>query len=70
MTAPTLIMVGERDLGNPVSAAQAIHERIQGSKLVVVPGALHLTNIEKADFFTRQLLTFLARDDLNRLEGV
>lgn len=70
VTAPTLIMVGERDLGTPVSASQAIHERIQGSKLVVVPGALHLTNIEKADFFTRQLLTFLARDDLNRLEGV
>lgn len=61
VTAPTLIMVGEKDPGTPVSAAEAIHERIQGSELVVVPEALHLTNIEKAQFFTEKLLTFLAK---------
>ena len=58
---PTLIMVGEKDPGTPVSAAEAIHERIQGSELVVVPGALHFTNVEKAHFFTEKLLTFLAK---------
>lgn len=63
VTAPTLIMVGERDPGTPVSAAEAIHERIQGSELLIIPGALHLTNIEKADFFNRQLLAFLAKGD-------
>jgi len=30
---PTLIMVGEDDPGTPVSASEAIHERISNSKL-------------------------------------
>jgi 3-oxoadipate enol-lactonase len=59
VTLPTLIMVGEHDLGTPVSAAEAIHERVQDSKLIIVPGALHLTNIENATFFTEKLLGFL-----------
>src|SRR5512135_156113 len=38
---PTLIVVGEDDPGTPVSASRAIHEKIAGSKLVVLPGARH-----------------------------
>ena len=34
---PTLIMVGEDDPGTPVSASEAIHERISHSKLVILP---------------------------------
>jgi len=45
-----------------VSAAEAIHDRIRGSELVVIPGALHLSNIEKASFFTEKLMAFLAQE--------
>lgn len=56
---PTLIMVGEDDPGTPVSASEAIHGRIPGSKLVVLPGCRHLSNVEQADGFNSQLLRFL-----------
>jgi 3-oxoadipate enol-lactonase len=57
---PTLIMVGAEDPGTPVAAAQAIHERIAGSRLVVIPSASHLSNIEQAEVFNRNLIEFLA----------
>jgi 3-oxoadipate enol-lactonase len=56
---PTLIMVGEHDPGTPVSASQAIHERIPDSKLIILPSARHLSNVEQADAFNRALLAFL-----------
>jgi 3-oxoadipate enol-lactonase len=56
---PTLIMVGEDDPGTPLAASQAIHERIAGSKLVVIPKMLHLTNIEVPEIFNGHLLKFL-----------
>ncbi len=56
---PTLIMVGEDDPGTPVSASEAMHERITGSKLVVLPSARHLSNVEQTDQFNGALLKFL-----------
>jgi 3-oxoadipate enol-lactonase len=56
---PTLIMVGEEDPGTPVTASEAIHERISHSKLVVLPSARHLSNVEQAKPFNATLLEFL-----------
>ena len=56
---PTLIIVGEDDPGTPVAASEAIHKRIQNSKLVVLPSAAHLCNIEQTDAFNAALLPFL-----------
>jgi 3-oxoadipate enol-lactonase len=56
---PTLILVGEDDPGTPVSASRAMHERIAGSTLVVLPSARHLSNVEQADLFNAVLLKFL-----------
>lgn len=56
---PTLIIVGEDDPGTPVEASQAIHQRIGNSKLVVLPSAAHLSNIEQADAFNAALISFL-----------
>lgn len=60
IAAPTLIITGEKDESTPVSAAEAIREQIEGSEVVVMPGALHLSNIEAADLFNRTLTKFLA----------
>jgi len=60
---PTLIMVGADDPGTPVAAAQAIHERIAGSRLVVIPSASHLCNIEQAEVFNQNLVEFLSKAD-------
>jgi 3-oxoadipate enol-lactonase len=56
---PTLIMVGEEDPGTPVTAAEAMHARIKDSKLVVIPSAAHLSNIEQSRVFNDNLMTFL-----------
>jgi len=58
---PTLIIVGEEDPGTPVAAAEAMHARISGSELVVIPSAAHLSNIEQVDIFNRTLTAFLHR---------
>jgi 3-oxoadipate enol-lactonase len=59
ITHPTLIIVGEDDPGTPVSAAESIHERIAGSRLVVIPRASHLCNVEQAEVFNSVLVEFL-----------
>ena len=59
---PTLILVGEDDPGTPVAAARAIHERISGSELVILKSASHLSNIEQAEAFNKEVISFLARN--------
>jgi 3-oxoadipate enol-lactonase len=56
---PTLIIVGEDDPATPVSASEAIHERIRNSRLVILPSARHLSNVEQAGLFNHHLLEFL-----------
>ena len=58
---PTLIVVGEEDLGTPVSASRAIHEKIKGSELVILKSAAHLSNIEQEQAFNVAVLDFLKR---------
>jgi len=59
---PTLVLVGEQDMATPVAAAREIQGAIAGAKLVVVPSAAHLSNIEQAEVFNRALLDFLSRN--------
>jgi 3-oxoadipate enol-lactonase len=61
VTLPTLVIAGEKDPGAPVAAAQAIHERIKGSQLAVVPNCQHQTPIEAPDAFNRIVDGFLDR---------
>ena len=56
---PVLIIVGEDDPGTPVSASEAIHERIEGSQLKIIPSARHLCNVERAYEFNELVLSFL-----------
>jgi 3-oxoadipate enol-lactonase len=59
--ARTLIMVGENDPGSPVGAAELMQKQVQGSELFVIPGALHLSNVEAAETFNRKLVDFLEK---------
>jgi len=56
---PILIIVGEDDPGTPVAMSKEIHENAPGSKLVVLPKAAHLSNIEQSAAFNRALDKFL-----------
>ena len=56
---PTLVMVGAHDQPSPPEVAQAMHERIPGSRLAVLPNAGHLSNLEVPDAFNQALVGFL-----------
>jgi 3-oxoadipate enol-lactonase len=56
---PVLILVGALDQVTPPGLSQAMHERIRGSELHIVPGAAHMSNLENPDSFNRSLLSFL-----------
>lgn len=60
---PVLVLVGEDDPGTPVAMSREIHAAIPASKLVVLPQAAHLSNIEQAESFNQALLEFLAASD-------
>ncbi|MDI3309333.1 MAG: 3-oxoadipate enol-lactonase [Acetobacteraceae bacterium] len=53
---PTTVVVGDRDASTPPSAAQAIHEAVPGSRLVIIPEAAHIPNFEREPSFTQAIL--------------
>ena len=61
IAVPTLIVVGADDPGTPVAAHEVIRDRIAGSELVVLPDALHFSNVEQEGPFNDALTGFLAR---------
>lgn len=58
---PTLILVGEHDAVTPPAASRAMHERIPGSHLHLIPAAGHMSNLENPEAFNEKLLAFLKR---------
>jgi 3-oxoadipate enol-lactonase len=54
-------MVGEQDIGTPVAMARDIHNAMLGSRLVVIPSAGHLSNIEQPEAFNQAVLGFLEK---------
>jgi 3-oxoadipate enol-lactonase len=56
---PTLVVCGEEDVLTPPAEAQALHAAISGSRLVLVPGAGHLANLERPHAFNAALRDFL-----------
>jgi 3-oxoadipate enol-lactonase len=59
--APTLVLVGEHDKGNPLPKAREIQERIAGAELAVIPGAAHNGPVEQPETFNRLVFDFLDR---------
>ncbi len=64
ITAPTLVLVGERD--NLLAASRVIHERIVGSRFVLLRNSGHGTAVWRPRAFMRATLAFLADADAGR----
>jgi 3-oxoadipate enol-lactonase len=58
---PALVLCGDKDPGTPPAMAQEIHANLPGSKLVLIPDAAHLANVEQPEAFNRALGDFLPR---------
>jgi pimeloyl-ACP methyl ester carboxylesterase len=59
---------GARDVRAPLAIAHDLHAAIYGSRLVVLPDAGHLCNIEAAEAFNSAVRSFL-RDARSRRRG-
>jgi 3-oxoadipate enol-lactonase len=59
VNCPALILVGEHDEVTPEASARAMEKHIERSRVVVLPGAGHLSNLESPDAFSRALSDFL-----------
>jgi len=60
ISCPTLVVVGEEDMVTPVTDAVALQNQIGRSRLVILPQAGHLSNLEVPDGFALALADFLA----------
>jgi pimeloyl-ACP methyl ester carboxylesterase len=59
VTAPTLLLAGDRDKMTPLRYARFLQEQIVGSRLEVLPGAGHMLMLEQPDIVAALLLEFL-----------
>ena len=57
---PTLIVVGKEDPLTPLEDSQKMHERIGGSRLVVIENASHVSNLERPEEFNTALTSFVS----------
>ena len=59
ISAPTLIIQGEKDMLFPVHLANEVHLNIKGSKLIVVKNAGHTLNLEHVEEVSGDINSFL-----------
>jgi proline-specific peptidase len=55
---PTLVIVGENDECDP-SLSQVMHEKIAGSRLVILPKSGHMTFVDQPEMFLKSVGDFL-----------
>jgi 3-oxoadipate enol-lactonase len=59
VTAPTLVLVGAEDAITPPALSQNMAAKVRGT-LEIIPGAGHLSNLERPDVFNDAVRRFLA----------
>ncbi|HET8722689.1 MAG TPA: alpha/beta fold hydrolase [Anaeromyxobacteraceae bacterium] len=60
IACPTLVVVGEEDTLTPPPEAEKMAAGIKGARLVKIPGAGHMPNVEQPAAFDAALLEFIA----------
>ena len=56
ITAPTLAMTGEHDVGSPPRMSRTIAEGVQSGRWTVLPGARHSVLVEQPELVAKELL--------------
>ncbi len=64
MNLPVCVMHGADDQIIPLSEAQVVHAALPFGRLVIIPKAGHLLNLEKAVIFNQEILSFLQNNYL------
>jgi 3-oxoadipate enol-lactonase len=61
--APTLVLTGRQDPACTVNQSTVLHRMIDGSRLVILEDAAHLSNIEQPQAFNAAVRGFIDRVD-------
>ncbi|MGB7294497.1 MAG: alpha/beta hydrolase [Candidatus Aminicenantales bacterium] len=56
---PTLLLYGDADQRSPLAVAENLHAKIPTSKLVILPGVGHASNLEAPEVFNAEVRNFL-----------
>jgi 3-oxoadipate enol-lactonase len=59
ISAPTLVAVGEEDVGTPLPMSERIAQAIPGAKLLVIPRAGHCSTLEEPEAVTSAIAGFV-----------
>lgn len=59
ITAPTLVVVGEEDTLTPPASSEAMVGALPHARMITIPGAGHLANLEAPEAFNRAAREFL-----------
>jgi len=62
ISVPTLVIAGAEDPATPVEHAHFLASRIPDARLLVLEGAAHLANVERAEEFTNAVLDHLGEE--------
>lgn len=62
ITAPTLVMTGEWDIGSPPHMSQRLAERIPDARVRIVPGQKHSILRERPELIGEAIATFLTEE--------
>jgi len=60
IAVPTLLIWGEQDMRSPLSVARQFEEAIPDTKLIVIPDAGHVSNLEQPERLNRAVREFCA----------
>ena len=63
IAAPTLVVAAALDPATPPEHGEVIRSGVRGARLVVLPDAAHLANVEQPDAFNRAIVAHLTPDD-------
>ena len=61
VSKPTLVVVGEQDRTTTPRAANALHDGIPGSELIVLPGVGHMSFVETPEPYIEAVSSFLRK---------
>ena len=64
IAAPTLVLVGEEDRITPPALSEELARLVRGAKLVQLPRAGHLANLEQPSAFNREVAQFLTNIEM------
>lgn len=67
--APTLLIGGTEDIATPPETMEELHDSIGGSRLTLIEGAAHLSNVDQPERFNQAVVSALGQGPSHEAAG-